>query len=269
MEWLLHFGWLVPLGFVVGAYGTLIGAGGGFILVPLLLLIYPHERPEVIASISLAVVFFNTASGSYAYARLGRIDYRAALIFALATIPGAVIGALTTSLVPRRAFDVLLGGLMLTLGLYLGLRPRGGAVAEDVDDAADPTWRHSSRRRYTIGALLSLAVGYVSSLLGMGGGIVHVPALARVLRYPIHTATATSHLILAVMALSGTCVHIANGDFQHGGLRRTIALSIGVVLGAQIGAFISNRLHGAWILRGLALGLLVLSVRLLEVGLAT
>ena len=52
--------WLLPLGFVIGAYGTLIGAGGGFVLVPLLLLLYPKESPEIITSISLAVVFFET-----------------------------------------------------------------------------------------------------------------------------------------------------------------------------------------------------------------
>jgi uncharacterized membrane protein YfcA len=50
-----HYLWLVPLGFVVGAYGTLIGAGGGFVLMPVLLLLFPAESPEVLAAISLAV----------------------------------------------------------------------------------------------------------------------------------------------------------------------------------------------------------------------
>ena len=65
---------LIPLGLVVGAYGTLVGAGGGFVLVPVLLLLYPDERPVDITAISLAVVFFNASSGSIAYARLRRID---------------------------------------------------------------------------------------------------------------------------------------------------------------------------------------------------
>src|SRR6185295_1618467 len=68
--------WLFPLGLLVGAFGTLIGAGGGFILVPILLLMYPNETSERIASISLAVVFFNAFSGSLAYARMKRIDYK-------------------------------------------------------------------------------------------------------------------------------------------------------------------------------------------------
>ncbi len=101
--------WLVPLGFVVGAYGTLIGAGGGFILAPILALLYPADSPELLTSISLAVVFFNALSGSAAYARMGRIDYRSGGVFAMATIPGAILGALVTSFLPRRLFDGVLG----------------------------------------------------------------------------------------------------------------------------------------------------------------
>ena len=65
--------WLTLLGFVIGTYGTLIGAGGGFVLVPILLMLYPNESPEIITSISLAVVFFNAMSGSLAYSRMKRI----------------------------------------------------------------------------------------------------------------------------------------------------------------------------------------------------
>ena len=88
--------YLIPLGFVIGTYGTLIGAGGGFVLMPLLLVLYPEESPEVITGISLAVVFFNALSGSVAYAKMKRIDYRSGLLFSLATIPGAILGPLTT-----------------------------------------------------------------------------------------------------------------------------------------------------------------------------
>jgi uncharacterized membrane protein YfcA len=272
LEWLVHFAWLIPLGLAVGAYGTLIGAGGGFILVPILLLLYPHEEPEILASISLAVVFFNTASGSWAYARMGRIDYRAAAVFALATVPGAVLGAITTGVVPRRLFDAFLGALMLMLAPYIGLHPTSEARSTATSNGAEEqaTTDGGNRKpgrgyQYSVGAALSLGVGYISSLLGIGGGIVHVPALVRILKFPVHTATATSHLIVATMALAGTIVHISTGSFHHG-VHRTVALSIGVVLGAQVGAVLSNRLHGAWVMRGLAIGLLVLGLRLLHIS---
>src|SRR5919197_5955474 len=110
---------LVGIGIVVGAIGTLIGAGGGFLLIPILLLIDPEVAPQVLTGISLAVVFFNAASGSFAYARMGRIDYKAGTIFAIAAVPGAVVGAYTTSYIPRRVFDGILGSLMIAASLYL------------------------------------------------------------------------------------------------------------------------------------------------------
>ena len=60
--------WLIGLGLGVGLYGTLIGAGGGFVLMPVLLLLYPEMKPENLTAISLAVVFFNAASGTESYA---------------------------------------------------------------------------------------------------------------------------------------------------------------------------------------------------------
>ena len=60
---------LIVFGFGTGVYETLIGAGGDFVLMPLLVLLYPHQNPERLTSISLAVVFFNALSGSAAYSR--------------------------------------------------------------------------------------------------------------------------------------------------------------------------------------------------------
>ena len=113
-----HFLWFIPLGFVIGTYGTLIGAGGGFVLMPVLLLLYPGESPELLTSISLAVVFFNALSGSCAYARMGRVDYKSGLLFSIATIPGAILGASSTAHIPRQLFDVVLGILMIAVSIF-------------------------------------------------------------------------------------------------------------------------------------------------------
>ena len=262
--------WLIPVGFIIGTYGTLIGAGGGFVLVPMLILLYPQESPEVITSISLAVVFFNALSGSLAYMRLKRVDYRSGLLFAAATIPGAILGALTTSFIPRPLFDIFLGLMLIAASIFLILHThkkgekergilKGGLVRNLVEvDGTTHTFSYSP----TVGIGLSLVVGYVSSLLGIGGGIIHVPALVHLLNFPVHVATATSHFILAVMALTGTVVHIATGAFHHG-IRRTIALAIGVLIGAQLGALLSSRIKGIWILRGLAIALGLVGIRIL------
>jgi uncharacterized protein len=267
----LQYYWLIPIGFAVGAYGTLIGAGGGFVLMPILVILFPRESPAVLASISLAVVFFNALSGSIAYARMKRVDYRAGLLFALATVPGAIAGALMTSLVSRRVFDLILGVLMICGGTFLAIFPRGvhreargavgqGLVRHVVTDAEGV--EHEFSFSPALGMVLSVFVGFISSFLGIGGGIIHVPVLANVLFFPVHIATATSHFVLVIMALVGTIVHIVEGTFSRG-VRRTVALAIGVLAGAQLGALLSKRLKGVWIIRSLALALVAAGIRVI------
>ncbi|MES1248890.1 MAG: sulfite exporter TauE/SafE family protein [Actinomycetota bacterium] len=242
--------WLVALGVGVGAFGTIVGAGGGFILTPILLLLYPHDPAKTITAISLTVVFFNALSGSIAYGRQKRIDYRAGIVFALATLPGAIGGALLTATVPRRAFDVIMACVLLALGVWILVGGRGEV--------------HVPARRLRLGALYSLGVGFVSSFLGIGGGIIHVPLLVRALGFPTHVATATSHFVLAIMGGAGAATHAITGGFAHGhGLRRSAALSGGVVVGAQLGARISVGLRDVLIQRLLAAALLALAVRLI------
>ncbi|HMF47003.1 MAG TPA: sulfite exporter TauE/SafE family protein [Candidatus Saccharimonadales bacterium] len=270
--------WLFPLGLVIGAFGTLIGAGGGFILVPILLIVYPDENTELITSISLAVVFFNALSGSFAYARMKRIDFKSGIVFAVATIPGAILGAISVAYVPRQVFDIVFGVIMIAAGAFLWLSAKedhahGSAKAAATNSSASTsklTFRDfidadGVRYQYAynpaIGIVLSVFVGFVSSLLGVGGGFIHVPALSRLLNFPVHVATATSHFVLAVMALTGTIVHIVNGGFEHG-VRRTAILAVGVLIGAQIGARLSNRIGGKSIIRGLALALVFVGLRL-------
>jgi uncharacterized membrane protein YfcA len=114
--------------------------------------------------------------------------------------------------------------------------------------------------------LVSLVVGYVSSVLGIGGGIIHVPALVQLLGFPVHVATATSHFVLAIMAGTGTVTHVFTGAFHHG-VRRTIALGIGVLVGAPLGAVASGRVRGVWIIRGLAVALALAGLRVLLLAL--
>lgn len=264
--------WLIGLGLVVGALGTLIGAGGGFVLMPVLLLLFPQERPATITSVSLAVVFFNALSGSWAYARMKRIDLRSGLLFAAAAIPGAIVGALTTSLIPRRQFDAVFGVLLLGAAGFLLIQKDGAQAPHAVSGGPRIARRRLVEANGTVhvfaydrrlGLWLSALVGYLSSLLGIGGGIVHVPALVRLLNFPVHIATATSHFILAIMALTGTLIHVAAGSFSRDGVWETLYLAIGVVLGAQVGAAVSVRVRGTWIIRGLAIALALVGMRIL------
>lgn len=262
--------WLVPLGVVVGALGTLIGAGGGFLLVPILLLAFPGDRPELITSVSLAVVVVNASAGTVSYARLKRIDYRSGLMFAAATVPGAVLGAFATEHVERRTFDLLFAAVMIGSSALLLWRPlpepeaysaeRKGLHRRLVDrEGTEHQWRYP----LSVGLVASAFVGFLSSLMGIGGGIIHVPVLSQVLDFPVHIATATSQFTLAIMALAGTLVHIGSGTLGGAALERTALLSIGVMIGSPVGAALSSRIPARGIMRVLAVALGLVGLRVL------
>ncbi len=273
MDWTLAL--MALLGFGVGAYGTVIGAGGGFILVPLLLFTFPDYGPEKVTAISLAVVWANATSGSVAYARRHRIDYVTGMLFAAASIPGVVAGALVVHLVPERAFSIMFALLLLGIVIVLLLRPqattirepivaRGGLLVRSITTEEGVSYRYAYKVWQAV--LLSLAVGFASSLFGIGGGVIHVPAMIILFRIPLPFAVATSHFILACMAGGATIVHLTNGTLSGNALRQAVALGIGAVGGAQAGAWLSHRLSGAVVLRLLALALVALSIRLLLKG---
>ena len=253
------------LGVLVGALGTLIGAGGGFLLLPILVFLYPSDPPAVLTAISLSVVFANATSGSIAYARMRRIDYRAGLLFSLAGLPGSVLGALLTRHLDHKAFDPLLGCMLLLGAGIILFRPH---LETRTPEAGTRTLverngvAHVYSPRMGLGALLSVGVGFVSSLLGTGGGFIHVPLMIYVLGFPTHVSTATSHFVLALLSLAAVIVH-AQGGTLGPALGRTLPLAVGVVVGAQAGAWLSSRLHGRWIMWGLAAALASVGVHLL------
>ncbi len=274
MSWLELL--LIPLGFAVGAFGTLVGAGGGFVLVPVLLLLYPHENAASITSISLLVVFFNATSGSIAYARLRRIDYFTGLIFAAAATPGAIVGAYLVGAVPRQTFDVLFGVILLLLAAYTAWAAgrtaairapmRGRSVVTRVMPGAEEGEVFRYAYNLPQGIAYSAGVGFISSLLGIGGGVIHVPIMITLLRFPVHVAVATSHFVLALISISGVAVHRSNGDLAGASLGRALLLAGGVVPGAQVGARLAQRVHGPTIVRLLAMALVALGVRLIFAG---
>src|SRR5262249_58379627 len=106
---------------------------------------------------------------------------------------------------------------------------------------------HEYEPRILLGAVLSAFVGFLSSLLGIGGGILHVPAMVYLLGFPTHVATATSHFVLAFLALAGVLVHVSMGsagpDFG-----RALPIALGVLAGAPLGAWLSSRIPGRRIL---------------------
>ncbi len=107
---------------------------------------------------------------------------------------------------------------------------------------------------------MSFIVGFFSSLLGIGGGIIHVPALIYMFSFPYHIAVASSHFILMISSLTGTVFHGMLGNIR---LVPAILIGLGAILGAQLGASISRRIEGTWIIRLLSVALIAIGIRLL------
>jgi hypothetical protein len=265
---------LVLLGFAVGVYGALVGVGGGFVLVPALLLLYPSDTQTTLTATSLAVVLANSASGAAAYARLRQIDYRTGLTFAAAGVPASYAGAYAVRFVPRSAFDQAFGALLLGVAVLLvygfarfttteraPLAPGRGVVVRLVRRSDGIISRYSFDVRQ--GFALSAAAGFIVTLFGAGGGIIQVPIMVTILRIPLDIAVATSQFMLVFMAAAGVSLHAATGHFGATELSRAAFLAVGAVVGAQVGARLSSRLSGRAVVRLLGLALAAVGIRLL------
>lgn len=263
---------LVALGLAVGTYGTLIGLGGGFVLVPLLLILYPDYEPDEVTATSLAVVFANTVSGSIAYARQHRIDYVTGLIFAAAAMPGVIAGVFLVDVVPDEAFMVLFALLMFALAVVTlrgsprGIRTplRGPGVLRRTMEEPDRVYIYGYRVWQAV--VWSAGVGLISSLFGIGGGAILVPTMTIWMHIPIQFVVATSQFILAFMSGTATGIHLGDTTLDGDQWLRAVALGAGAIPGAQAGALIARRIKGKTILRLLSVALFILAARLFLKG---
>lgn len=265
---------LLFAGFFIGTFGTLIGAGGGFILVPLLLIFYPELPPETVTAISMAVVSVNAISGTAAYAKSGRIDYKAGITFALYTIPGSILGVYSVQYIPIQSFNVIFGILMIVLSAYLFYKNSQSTIAVVKSETKTgfihriltdkQGIQYEYRYNQTLGIIISILVGYLSPLLGIGGGIIHVPAMVNWLQFPVYIATATSHFILSVMATVSVVVHAIDGHYNDPNiLKMILMLCLGVIPGAQLGAYLSHKVKSRTIIQVLAGCLILVGIRIL------
>lgn len=254
-------------GLGIGILGTLIGAGGGFLVVPLLVLLEPRWSTETVTAFSLAIVAANASMGAASYWWQGRVDPFTFPLYTLAAVPGSIIGALASAYVPRAIFDPLFGVVLILIGAWLLWKPGSSEEGGHTGYFARKLVDRSGRRYHwsfdpRIGFAGSVLVGFASSLLGIGGGIIHVPLLATVLGFPAHVATATSHAVLAVTAGLATIVHIWRGDYRSD-WPLVLAAAGGAIAGAPLGARLSVFVKGAVILRILATALAFVGIRLL------
>ncbi|MGP3667482.1 MAG: sulfite exporter TauE/SafE family protein [Candidatus Bathyarchaeota archaeon] len=255
---------LLTLGFGIGAFGTLIGVGGGFLAVPLLIIFYGLE-PRFAVGTSLFFVFFNTLSGSIAYLRQRRVDLKVGLMFIALATPGSILGAYMTSYFESNVFKLTFSALLIATSTYLIAKPsmkQHNSLKDEGYHRKLVDYKGNVYEYYVKlgrGLMLSFFIGFISSIFGIGGGVLHMPAMIFLLGFPIHISTATSHFILVFNSLAGSATHASLGNVNF---IFAIPMSIGAILGAQFGALISHKLKGTTIEKLLSIALIIVAIRL-------
>lgn len=255
---------LIAAGLAIGVYATSVGAGGGFLFTPVLLWRYPDAEPYEIAFASMCLVLASSGLSAVRMARARRIDYGAVGMTAAVSVPAAIVGALGTARLPHDVFAVGFAVLLGGLGLYLIWRPAGEAVA-----AAQRGWRRTFEdregNRYTYWIpvrrtlLITGAVGALTALAGIGGGIFFSLIGVRVMHMPPRIAVPVSHSIVTTIAISSLLFHTASRDWGDP-LRDVPPLLIGVLLANPLGMRAAAVVNERGLTRLLAAAVLVVAI---------
>jgi uncharacterized membrane protein YfcA len=244
---------LIAIGLSAGTLGSMVGVGGGIIMVPALTFL--NLAPAQAASTSLIAVMSTSISSTIEYSRQNRIDYALGLKMAFCAIPGGVLGAILSEYLQEDSFKLYFGIVLILTGLYLLYK---NSVLKD----------HLAKRRslpLQIAVLASsFGAGIISSLFGVGGGIIFVPSILLVLGLTMHRAAPTSQLTLMMTALAGVFTHSVLG---HPDYLQAVVLSAGAFVGAQIGARLSRLTKDILLQRLFAIILMVVSITFILDGL--
>ena len=267
------------IGVGAGAYGVLVGAGGGFILGPALLVVFFSDEPEVVAGTVLAAIAINSILVAWTYRKQGVTDYRSGLLFAAAAVPGTVIGAFGVGAVAPEIFRTLFGFLLVLLSVQLAFyrrvptqaradRPRRHLISATVRTRRIRTL---DGRTYTyefneaLATSFNVALGFISSFFGIGGGFLRTPILVMAFGFPVRVAAATSVFALAIYGTTGAITHAVLGHVEL--FPTLVVILTGLALGGQIGVRISGKIQGIWVLRMLLVVALALGLQLIWQGL--
>jgi len=215
--------WLIPLGFAAGILGSMIGLGGGIIVVPILTFL--GFSPSVAASNSLFAALSNAIASTTSYSKQKRIEFSLGLKLGLLSVPGTILGAVFSSDVSSEIFKILFGIILVLSSAYIFLRKKLESKEKTLS---------KQMVIFAIGA--SFFAGIVSSFFGIGGGIIFVPLMVVGMGMTMKRAAPTSQLILLFASLSGVIVHsiLGHPDFFQAGL-----LAIGSFFGGLVGARLS------------------------------
>jgi uncharacterized membrane protein YfcA len=264
------------LSVAAGGLGSLLGLGGGIIVVPALTLLL-HVDIRFAIGASIVSVIATSSGAAAAYVRDGMTNLRVAMFLELGTTAGALSGAYLAGVVPVRTLYLVFGVVMGYSALAMFRKRHADlAVAVPADALADRLALHGSyvdealgrEIHYpvtgsTIGLGLMYVAGVVSGLLGIGSGALKVPAMDLAMRLPIKVSTATSNFMIGVTAAASAGVYFARGQvdpFVAG------PVAMGVLTGALGGSRLLGRLQSSVIRKVFVAVLLWVSLEMLLKG---
>ncbi|MDF2724261.1 MAG: hypothetical protein K0Q59_3936 [Paenibacillus sp.] len=266
---MIGFVLLLIIGLVSATFGSIVGLGGGIIIVPALLYIAPIflDKDIVTATAvgtSLTVLIFTALSSTLTFMKEKKVDFRSAWLFFITSGPGAMVGASLTGNFAPRPFELAFGIFMLLMAALLILRTRWKPASID--------WR--IKRTYTDGQgldhtygynlpvalVVGFAVGFISGLFGIGGGSLFVPIMVLLFRYPPHVATATSMFVIFLSSILGSATHGYHGEVDW---YSVVALAPGAWIGGWLGARIVRVMSGGALLWTLRITLIVIAIKMI------
>ena len=223
---------MIAGGTAAGVFGSLLGLGGGVLIVPLLTLVFGLELREAVG-VSLVSVIMTSSVAAGVYLERHTADLRLGMRLELFTAIGALIGGSIAFLLAERLLALLFAGLLIYVAVSM-LRARTPAAPAGPPGEPE-TYEVRNMRLGVVGAT---GAGVLSALLGVGGGIVKVPLMHLGMGVPLRVATATSNLMVGITAAASAVIYVI-----HGGVDPYVAgpTVIGVFLGASIGSRISHR----------------------------
>ena len=256
--------WLLAGGAAAGLFGSLLGLGGGMLLVPLLTLVFGLDLRAAVG-VSLVSVIMTSSAAAGVYLERSVANLRLGMTLELFTAMGALVGALIAFLIDERLLALLFAGLLVYVAITM-LRAREPApddVAQlppeedDRDRHVEPplttdfvTFRsaalaHLSGDTYALrnlgrGVAGSAGAGVVSALLGIGGGIIKVPLMHVGMGVPLRVATATSNLMIGITAAASAVIYVIRGEVDPYVVG---PVAIGVFVGASLGSRAAHRIE--------------------------
>jgi uncharacterized protein len=235
----------VALGFATGVLSGLFGVGGGVISQPGMRLL--GLEPLMVIGTALPVIIPGAASGAVRYSREGLIRWPAVVATVPVGLAAAVVGSIAAEEVPGdgHLLQLITAGLLGLSSYRMGrapapLPPEEPLAETDAPEAPADAPTEASEGEGTAArfALIGVVAGGLSGLLGIGGGVIMVPAFVQLARMEVKAAVATSLVCVGAFAVPGTIAHALLG---HVDWRVAVALIIGVVPGARVGAAVAIR----------------------------